>query len=93
MLQQAATEGLRLVTSSVNKTGYRGVFASSSNARGSNSKAPKAFQAQIWREGRTHTLGTFTSAPEAALCYARHLRHMTYVSGPTQYSSRTAAMR
>ena len=65
--QQARAEGLTLlVTNSKynSKTGYFGV----------SQKGPeraKPFHAQVTRDGRTTTLGSFSTAEEAALCIAR----------------------
>ena len=65
--QQARAEGLTLlVTNSKynSKTGYFGV----------SQKGPeraKPFHAQETRDGRTTTLGSFSTAEEAALCIAR----------------------
>ena len=58
--QAAATEGLTLVLAA-NATGFKGVS-------GQN----KRFQARLKESGRTVCLGTFDTAEEAALCYARH---------------------
>ena len=56
--RQAEAEGLTLVRSS-NSTGYRGVF-----------KMRSKFQA---RGGQERNLGSFGTAEEAALAYARHI--------------------
>ena len=57
----AHNEGLSLVTAD-NSTGYKGVC-----------KSHGKFQAQCYQEGRSECLGSFSSAAEAALAYARHL--------------------
>jgi hypothetical protein len=59
----AAAEGLELVPSSTNETGFKGVR----KHRGKNA-------AQIHENGKTRCLGTFATPEEAALCYARHIR-------------------
>ena len=60
----AAAEGLVLVLADT-ATGYKGVHRS-----GRSSTRP--FQAQIKQGGKQQSLGTFASAAEAALAYARH---------------------
>ena len=60
----AAAEGLALVPAE-NVTGFKGV------SRTGN--ASKPFQAMLRREGRDKYLGTFVTAEEAALAYARAL--------------------
>ena len=61
----AAAEGLTLVRAE-NPTGFKGV---------SSPAAPpsKPFKAQLWRGGRTESLGVFATAEEAALAVARFL--------------------
>ena len=58
----AAAEGLELMPSSSSKTGFKGV---SLNGNG--------YQAKLMENGKTRVLGTFASAEEAALYYARHV--------------------
>ena len=58
----AAAEGLELVPSSSNETGFRSVV-----------KHGGKYQAQIKENGKTRHLGSFTTPEEAALCYARRL--------------------
>ena len=60
----AAEEGLALVRSA-SATGFKGVAANQSRSR--------PFGASIFRGGRQELLGSFSGAPEAALCYARAL--------------------
>ena len=62
-VRQAEAEGLTLHRSEDNATGYRGVRA----------KAIKggSYQATVWRAGDNVHLGTFGTAEEAALAYAR----------------------
>jgi hypothetical protein len=57
----AAAEGLELVPSSNNETGFRDVR-----------KDKGKFAARIWENGTQRRLGTFATPEEAALCYARH---------------------
>jgi len=58
----AAAEGLELVPSQSGETGYRGVY-----------KNGGGFQARVRENGTFRCLGTFRTAIEAALCYARHI--------------------
>jgi hypothetical protein len=58
----AAAEGLELVPSQSGETGYRGVY-----------KNGGGFQARVRENGTKLCLGTFRTAIEAALCYARHI--------------------
>ena len=64
---QAQEEGLPLLKAFANRgstTGYFGVHIDSrSQAR--------PFSAQVWRDGKSETLGHFATAEEAALCVAR----------------------
>ena len=68
--QQARAEGLVLLVtnSKCSKTGYFGV---SRRQPGTRCGAAKPFLAQVTRDGRTITLGSFATAEEAALCIAR----------------------
>ena len=59
----AAAEGLELVPSSSNETGFKGVCK----------KHGKYYEAQIRENGMKLHLGKFPSPEEAALCYARHV--------------------
>jgi len=58
----AAAEGLELVPSQSGETGYRGVY-----------KNGGGFEARVRENGTLRCLGTFRTAIEAALCYARHI--------------------
>ena len=62
-LRQADAEGLTLLKSEDNSTGYKCVCKSSHKS--------KLYQAQVWRGGKTVTLGYFATAEEAALSIAR----------------------
>ena len=62
---QAEAEGLTLLKAE-NKTGYFGVYHSKPGR-------PKPYKAEIKQGGKQHCLGTFTTAAEAALAYARRL--------------------
>jgi len=64
-LRQVEAEGLTLLRAESNSTGYKGVSFNSRRA------GAKPYQAQVRRGGKTVTLGCFTTAVEAALCYAR----------------------
>jgi hypothetical protein len=85
-VRQAQEEGLPLLKAFANRgstTGYFGVYIDSrSQAR--------PFSAQVWRDGKSETLGHFATAEEAALCVARTPegqgasgRADTYAEGPT----------
>ena len=63
---QAAAEGLRLVRSTGNATGFRGVAI---DPRCSSTP----FRAHITRGGCNEYFGSFSGAAEAALAYARAL--------------------
>ena len=58
----AAAEGLELVPSSSNETGFRSVV-----------KHGGKYKVQIRENGKTRHLGIFATPEEAALCYARHI--------------------
>jgi len=60
--QQAEAEGLTLLVAD-NKTGYFGVCHHPDHA--------KPFEAQVRRDGKVVSLGSFATAEEAALCIAR----------------------
>ena len=62
-LRQAETEGLTLLQSERSNTGYKYVSFSSSSI--------KPYLAQASRDGKLASLGSFATAEEAALCYAR----------------------
>jgi len=62
-LRQAEAEGLTLVRA-YNMSGFTGVSFNSSNIA-------KPYQAKVRRGGKQVTLGTFATAEEAALAYAR----------------------
>jgi len=56
----AIAEGLTLLKAANNKTTYKGVY-----------KIWSKYQARVVREGKVVILGSYHSAEEAALCYAR----------------------
>eukprot|EP00964_Phaeocystis_antarctica_P126142 scaffold89866_cov56-Phaeocystis_antarctica.AAC.2 len=60
--QQAQAEGLTLLVAN-NKAGYFGVSL--------GKPGPKPYEARVRRGGQQVTLGYFTTAEEAALCFAR----------------------
>jgi len=62
--QLAEAEGLTLLRAD-NKTGYYNVHPLS------NPGKSKPYQARLWRGGHKVSLGTFATAEEAALCFAR----------------------
>ena len=68
----AAAEGLTLVLAPGNASGFKGV------SRNNGSISPKSgYCAQFCQGGKTVRLGSFSSAAEAALAYARHLGAVT----------------
>ena len=68
----AAAEGLVLVLAPGNASGFKGV------SRNNGSISPKSgYCAQFCQGGKTVRLGSFSSAAEAALAYARHLGAVT----------------
>ena len=58
----AAAEGLELLPSSSNETGFKGV-----------SKHHGKYKAEVKENGMQHHLGTFATPEEAALCYAKRI--------------------
>ena len=64
--QQAQAEGLTLLVTE-NSTGYLGVYLTKPGQ-------PKAYQARVRRDGKQVSLGSFATAGEAALCFARSPR-------------------
>ena len=80
-LRQAEAEGLTLLRSASSSTGYKGVTFSSSCKS-------KPYQAQVTRGGKTVHLGCFTTAEEAALCYARTPEAQAAAPQPPATSSR-----
>ncbi len=64
-LAKAKAEGLALVRTDT-KTGYKGV-------RLNKSSKARPYQLQIWVEGHQQHLGSFATAEEAELEYARHV--------------------
>ena len=71
----AEEEGISLVLAPGNASGYKGVSRNNSEARGFSPKS--GYCAQFCQDGKTIRLGSFSSAPEAALAYARHLKGVT----------------
>ena len=66
----AEAEGISLVLAPCNASGYKGV-----SRNNKSEMSPKSgYCAQFCQHGRTYRLGSFSSAPEAALAYARHLK-------------------
>ena len=63
----AAAEGLELIPSK-NETGFKGVSRQTS-LRGGETK----YKVEVWMNGKNQTLDIFSTAEEAALCYARHV--------------------
>ena len=66
----AEAEGISLILAPRNASGYKGV-----SRNNKSEMSPKSgYCAQFCQHGRTYRLGSFSSAPEAALAYARHLK-------------------
>ena len=74
----AEAEGLSLVQSAENSTGFKGVTLDG-----------KQFKAQLKHDGRNKNLGHFATAEEAALAYARFLGP----EGVAKPASMTATLR
>ena len=63
MVEAVALSGLTLLVAD-NKAGYFGVYLT-------HPGCPKPYLAQVWCGGKGVRLGSFATAKEAALCYAR----------------------
>ena len=74
----AQSEGIELMTAN-NETGYKGVSNKSRGRDGRQTKGNSSFVARVKRDGKDVNLGSFTSAAEAALCYARYCAKVGYV--------------
>ena len=74
----AAAEGLVLVPAA-NATGFKGV-----------SRHGDGYQAQVREGGKRQCLGTFATAEEAALAYARHVGHEVAAAAAIRPSARSA---
>ena len=68
-VRQADAEGLTLLKAD-NTAGYKGVTFD----RHYPTKSGKSYKAKVTRGGKSVHLGTFATAEEAALCYARTAR-------------------
>ena len=73
-VRQAEAEGLTLLRSD-NSTGFKGVGFSSS-------RKSKPYQAQMKRGGKSVSFGSYATAEEAALCYARSLPAQAAAAAP-----------
>ena len=62
-LRQAEAEGLTLLRSESGSTGYKGVTV--------DSRRSKPYKAEVRRDGKNVSLGSFATVEEAALTYAR----------------------
>jgi len=76
-LRQAEAEGLALLRSGSNASGYKGVAFNSS-------LKSKPYQAKVRRGGRQVFLGCFATAEEAALCYARSPEGQAAAAAPPE---------
>ena len=66
ILRQAQAEGVELIRSDTNKTGYHLV----TEHRGGQRRF-KPYYSRVWRDGKYHLLGYFDTAEEAAFEYAK----------------------
>jgi len=82
-LRQAEAEGLTLLRSESGSTGYKGV-------RVSSRCKSKPYHAQVWRGGKTVSLGYYQTPEEAALCYARSPEARAAAAAPPEPSPLTA---
>ena len=80
-VQQAEAEGLTLLQSESNSTGYKGVIFD-------RVKKNKPYKALVQRGGKTVHLGIFATTEEAALCYARTPEAQAAAPQPSPASSR-----
>ena len=103
-LQQAVVEGLTLLRSEFNRTGYTGV-----SCEAANKSKSKPYQAKVKRDcqhlslgyfataeergSKFVHLGYFATAEEAALCYARASAAQTAAPQPPATSSRKRKVR
>jgi len=81
-VRQAEAEGLTLRRSESNNSGYKGV-----SFKGSRNRA-KPYHAEVRRGGKNVHVGSFTTAEEAALCFARTLEAQAAAPQPPPASSR-----
>ena len=81
-MRQAEAEGLTLLRSD-NSTGFKGVGFSSS-------RKSKPYQAQMKRGGKSVSFGSYATAEEAALCYARSLPAQAAAAAPPEPPPLTA---
>ena len=86
-VRQAAAEGLTLLRSESSNSGYMHV-----TFEGSRTLA-KPYKADVRRGGKTVHLGYFTTAEEAALCYARTPEAQATAPQPPAASSRKRKVR
>jgi hypothetical protein len=63
ILAATAAEGLELVPSSTNETGFKNVWKNDDGK----------YASHVRENGKLHYLGIFATPEEAALCYARHI--------------------
>ena len=81
-VRQAQAEGLTLQRSD-SSTGFKGVYFMS---RGKS----KPYKVEVWRGGNLVYLGSYTTAEEAALCYARTPEVQEAAAAPPEPSPLTA---
>ena len=67
VVAQAKAEGLQLEPSNTSNSGYKGVSINS----GTHHQHGKRFEVRVQRAGKKVFLGSFATAEEAALAYAR----------------------
>ena len=76
-LRHAEAEGLTLLRSESNSSGYKGVSFN-------NSRKSRPYHASVRRGGKTVSLGHFATAEEAALAYARSPEAQVTVAAAAQ---------
>ena len=64
-------EGIELVPSSSNKSGYKGVHQWRRATKATTTPGNKGYSVNVKRNGKKVTLGYFVTREEAALCYAK----------------------
>jgi len=82
-VQQAEAEGLTLLRSESNNSGYKGVYFDCSSKS-------SPYQAQMKRDGKKVILGRFATPEEAALCYARSPEAQAAAAAPPEPPPMTA---
>ena len=82
-VRQAAAEGLTLQLSN-NEAGYKGVWLASRGLARTTVRAAKKYQTGIFQGGKKVHLGTYPTAEEAALVYARTPKAQAQAAKPAK---------